>query len=85
MQHKKNSSIFKWAHNGTFPVSIVRGLVRVWVSWIAGATGKELHFRMRIILGTIPAWFLVFYVGDPECSWNSSGECPYLWVLENFV
>ena len=43
------------------------------------------HFRMRIILGTILIWFLVFHVCVPECFRNGSGVRPYLWVQEKFV
>ena len=63
----------------------VRGLFGVRVCQIAVLTDKELHSRMRNTLGTITSWFLVFYVGVPECSWNGSGKCPHLWVQEKFV
>ena len=56
----------------------VRGLIWVWIRQIAGTTGRELHFRMGIILGTISVCVLVFYVLVPECSRNGSGKCPYL-------
>ena len=39
---------------------IVRGLLRVRVSRIAGPTSRELHLGMTITLGTIPSVFPVF-------------------------
>ena len=53
----------------------VRCLLLVCVNWIAGPTGKELHFRIGIILGKIHSCFPIF--------WNGSGEYPYLWVKKN--
>ena len=47
---------------------------------IAGLTDRELPFRMGIILGTIPNWFLVSYIDIPDCCRNFSGNCPYLVV-----
>ena len=40
-------------------------------------TDRDFQFRMRIIVGTILSWYLVFYIGVSDCSRNSSGECPY--------
>ena len=60
----------------------MRGLVLVRVSYAAGTTDRDLHFRLMIILGTISGWFLVFYVSVPKYSRNSFGECPCLWVQE---
>ena len=60
----------------------VRSLRSVWVIWMID--GRS-HFRMRIIMGTIVIWFLVFHVCVPECSWNVSGVRSYLWVREKFV
>ena len=39
-----------------------------------------IHFRSRIILGTILGWFLVFYVHIPGCSLNGSGLYPELCI-----
>ena len=43
------------------------------------------HFRMKIILGPILIWFLIFHVYVPECSRNDSRVCPCLWVQKKFV
>ena len=43
------------------------------------------HFRIRIILGTIPIWLLIFQICVPESSQNGSGVCPYRWLQEKFV
>ena len=69
----------------TGSISFVRSLVCVWVNWMTGLTDGGFHFRMRIILGTILIWFLVFHVCLPECSRNDSGVRPYLWVQKKLV
>ena len=61
----------------------VRGRNWVWVNWVAGLIDWGLRFRMGIILGTIPSWFLVFYIRVPGCSQNGYGVCPYLWVQKS--
>ena len=53
---------------GGIPHIYVRGPFWVWISWIARPTGRELHFRMGMIRGTILSWFLVFYFIVPGCS-----------------
>ena len=63
----------------------MRSLVWVWINWMRGLIDGGSHFRMKIILGTILIWFLVFHVCVPECSRNGSGVCPYLWVQEKFA
>ena len=63
----------------------VRSLVWVWINWKMGLTDGGSHFRMRIILGTILNWFLVFHVCVPVCSRNGSGIRPNLWVQEKLV
>ena len=63
----------------------MRGPFWVWINWIAGLIDWKLHFRMGIILGTIPSWFLVFCVCVPGCSRNGSGVRLYLWVQQKFV
>ena len=60
-------------------------LVCVWVNWRTVLTDGGSHFRMRIILGTILTWFLVFNVCVPGCSRNGSGVRPYLWVEKKLV
>ena len=65
------------------PSIIVRSLFCVWVNWIMGLTDGGSQFRMRIILGMILIWFLVFHACVPDCSRNGSGVRPYLWVQEN--
>ena len=69
----------------TVTMATVRSPVWVWVNWMTGLTDGGSHFRMRIILGTILIWFLVYHVAVPECSRNGSGVRPYLWVQEKFV
>ena len=64
---------------------LVRGTFRVGVNRIAGPTGRELHLGMRITLGTISRWLLVFWIIVPGCSRNGSGERPYLWVQEKIT
>ena len=63
----------------------MRGLLWVWVNWIAGLIDWGLRFRMGNTSGKISTWFLVFYVRVTGCSRNRSGEHPYLWVQEKFV
>ena len=63
----------------------VTSLVYVSISWRTRPTDGGSHFRMRIILGTILIWFLVFHVCVPECSRNGSGVRLCLWVQEKFV
>ena len=64
---------------------VVVGLVWVWINWIAGPIDWGRHFRMGIILWTIPSWFLVFCVRAPGCSLNGSGENLKLWVPGEIV
>ena len=62
----------------------MRSLVCTWINWVIGQIDGGSHFRMRIILGTIPIWFLIFNVCVPGCSRNCSRLCPYLRVQEKF-
>ena len=43
------------------------------------------YFRMRIILGTVLIWFLLFSVNGPKYSRNGSGLHPDLWAQKEFV
>ena len=63
----------------------VRSLVLIWINWLMGLVDWGSHFRMKIILGTLPNWCLVFYVYAPGCSRNRSGVCLYLWFWEVVV
>ena len=63
----------------------VKSFFWVRINWTTRLIDRGSHFRMRIILGTIPISFLVFHVCVPECSRNGSWVCPYLWVQEKFV
>ena len=67
----------------TKPSITVSSLFCVWVNWKAGLTDGGSQFRMRIILGMILIWFLVFHACVPDCSRNGSGVRPYLWVQKN--
>ena len=48
-----------------------------------GSVDGGPYFTTKINLGTILVWFLVFHFCVPECSWNGSGLCLYLWVQQN--
>ena len=74
--------IFHYVWHGAIHV---RSLIWVWIIWKTGLIDGKSHFRMRIILGMILVWFLVFHVCVPDCSRNGSRVCPYLWVQEEFV
>ena len=63
----------------------VRGLVWVCRKWFAWLTPREPHFRLEIILATIPGWFLVLHIRIPGCSRNGSRVLWSLWVQEQFV
>ena len=52
----------------------------VWVNWIMELVDWWSHFKMMMILGTIPIWLLVFHVCLPGCF----VKCAYKWVLEKF-
>ena len=47
---------------------VLRSLVRLWINWVMGLIDGGSHFRMRIILGKITIWLLVFYVCVPRYS-----------------
>ena len=44
----------------------VRSLAWVWINWMTKLTGGS-YFKMRIVLGAIIIWFLVFDICVPEC------------------
>ena len=78
--HQPNS-LFSEVMNESMLTS-VKSLVWVWINWVMVLIDWGFHFRMMIILGTIPHWFLLFHVWVPGSSRNGSGVCPYLWVLQ---
>ena len=45
----------------------MRGLLWIWVKWIAGLINWGLHSRLDTILGMIPSWFVVLHVRVPGC------------------
>ena len=47
--------------------------------------GRELHFRSRIVWGTILIGSLVFEIAAPRCSRNSYGTNPNLRVQEELI
>ena len=63
----------------------VVGLFGVKIIRIVGPVAREFYFRIRIVLGTTPNWFLVIRSVVRGCSPNSSGECLHLCVQENLV
>ena len=50
-------SVFRFDHCFSFEIFQCR--VWVWTDWVVELTDREFHFRMGIIPGTIPSWFLV--------------------------
>ena len=63
----------------------VKGLLLIWVSWVVGPMSRELHFGIRIILGTIHSGLPVFEGIVPGCSRSGSGAYAYLRVQKKFV
>ena len=56
-----------------------------WARVLCSLAAEEACFRMRITLGVVLICSLVNHVCVPECSRNSSGVRPYLWVQAKFV
>ena len=57
----------------------------VWAATSWGLTQRNPCFSIRIILGTIPIWFLVFSNWVPACLRSGSGVNPKLWAQKKLV
>ena len=63
---------------------MVSVIANFWARILCWLAAEDAFFRMRITLRVAFIRSLVFHVCVPECSRNSSGVRPYLWVQERF-
>ena len=64
---------------------IVRVIFCLWAVQMTRVVRRVPHFGARIVWGTIPSGFLVFWIIVPGCSRNGYGTSPNLWVQKKLV